>query len=109
MGSLELIVIVEMARIMKMYTNEKINLTKANLQSEINPTGKRTYTVICYTLGDYMIGGNRDVIQHIYSGTENDLPSILNHVRTEHPKAKIELYINELRLNISSIEVIAFC
>lgn len=89
-----------------MYTNKEINLTKANLQSELNSKKERVYTVVCYTLGDCKYLGNRDVIQHVYSGNENDLPTILNIVRDEHPNAKTELYINELRLEISSIDVL---
>ncbi len=91
-----------------MYTHEKINLTKANLQSELNSKEERVYTVICYTLGDCKNSGNRDVIQHVYKGNENDLPIILNTVRLKHPNAKTELYINNLRVEINSINVLAF-
>jgi len=97
-----------MARIFRMYNTTKNKLTVNNIQSTIDDVKPRTYSIVCYDLDSNKSAGNRDIIQTTYSGEENDLPTILNHVRIEHPKAKIELYINELRLNISSIEVIAF-
>lgn len=90
-----------MARIRMMYSTTTNQLTLNNNVSKNER--KKTYSIVCYDFGENLTCGNRDVIQTIYNGSEKDLPVILQIIVEKHPKAKIELYINQFRLCISSI------
>lgn len=83
------------------YTTQETNLTAKFGQ-------KKQCSVMVFYLDKHDVSdGNRNVSSKTYTGDLEELYFLIKKAKIDHPNGKIEIYLNQYRIKIAEVEVMA--